>query len=276
MKKILTILIFVAVFGMVLGSVAAADLQEHDFNGQFTLDVPGNYWMANAGADGHQYEDGNGIKIQYLTLDDINGGTFADYINSLGLKNPQIDGDFIIFQDDGKYIVITNSSDEMYIITDKDLDEAKAIAASADLGTETTTNVTNETSTPANATVELESHDFDGNFKMDIPKGASFKETTDSEASYNGGIVYTDSSNDINITFVENDEVDDKFVSELVGNLKKETGAEVTKNGNLNVVSVDPYNEVIFNDGNKMIMIVTSQLDLDTLTAMAQSVEFTK
>ena len=30
-------------------------------------------------------------------------------------------------------MVITNSSDEMYIITDKDLDEAKAIAASADL-----------------------------------------------------------------------------------------------------------------------------------------------
>ena len=211
-----------------------------------------------------------------MTLDDINGGTFAEYLTSQGLKDGKADGNFTIFQNDGKYVVVVNSSDEMYIITDKDLNEAKAIAASADVGTETTANVANETSTPANATVELESHDFDGNFKMDIPKGASFKETTDSEASYNGGIVYTDSSNDINITFVENDEVDDKFVSELVGNLKKETGAEVTTNGNLNVVSVGPYNEVIFNDGNKMIMIVTSQLDLDTLTAMAQSTEFTK
>ena len=58
--------------------------------------------------------------------------------------------------------------------------------------------------------------------------------------------------------------------------MEKETGAEVTKNENLNVVSVGPWNEVIFNDGNKMMMIVSSQLDLDTVTAMAQSVEFTK
>ena len=135
MKKIITILMFAAVFGLVMGSVAAADLQEHDFNGQFTLDVPGNYWMANAGADGHQYEDGNGIKIQYLTLDDINGGTFAEYLTSQGLKDGKADGNFTIFQNDGKYVVVVNSSDEMYIITDKDLNEAKAIAASADVGT---------------------------------------------------------------------------------------------------------------------------------------------
>ena len=124
---------FVAAFGLLLSSVSAADLHEHDFDGQFTLDVPGNYWMVNTEADGYQYEDGNGIIIQYLTLDDIGGATFTDYVNSLGLSNPQIDGKFTIFQDDGKYVVITNSYDEMYIITDDDLDEAKAIAESADL-----------------------------------------------------------------------------------------------------------------------------------------------
>lgn len=272
MKKILTILIFAAV--LVMGSVSAADLQAHDFNGQFTLDVPGNYWMANAGADGHQYEDGNGIIIQYLTLSDINGGTFADYLTSQGLKSGKMDGNFTVFQKDGKYVVVANSSDEMYIITDKNLDEAKAIAESADLGTGVTN--ANETATPVNATVELESHDFDGNFKMDVPKGASIKETTDSEAKYNGAIVYTDSTNDLNITYVENDDVNDKYVDEVITNLEKETGAKVTKNGNLNVVSVGPWNEVIFNDGNKMMMIVTSQLDLDTITSMAQSVEFAK
>ena len=65
-------------------------------------------------------------------------------------------------------------------------------------------------------------------------------------------------------------------MDEVISNLEKETGAKVTKNGNLNVASVGPWNEVIFNDGNKMIMIVTSQLDLDTVTSMAQSVEFAK
>ena len=52
MKKILTTLMFVAILGLVIGSVSATELKEHDFNGQFTLDVPGNYWMANANADG--------------------------------------------------------------------------------------------------------------------------------------------------------------------------------------------------------------------------------
>ena len=272
MKKILTILMFAAVFGLVIGSVAAAELQEHDFNGQFKLKVPGNYWMANAGADGHQYEDGHGIKIQYLTLNDIKGGTFADYLASQGLKNAQKDGNYQVFQKDGKYVVVTNSSDEMFIITDKDLNEAKAIADSADL----TVATENATSTPAKTNVELGSHDFSGKFKMDVPKNASFKETTDSNAQVNGGVVYSDSANDLNITFVENNEIDNKSVNKIVSDLEKETGAKATKNGNLNVVSAGPWNEVIFNDGNKMIMIVTSKLDLDTITSMAQSTEFTK
>lgn len=274
MKKILTILMFAAVLGLVMGSVSAADLQAHDFNGQFTLDVPGNYWMANAGAEGHQYEDGHGIIIQYLTLNDIKSGTFADYLNSQGLKDGKIDDNFTVFQKDGKYVVVTNSSSEMYIITDKNLDEAKAIAASASLGTGTTN--ANETVTPTNTTAELESHDFGGKFKMNVPKGASFMEVNDSEAKYNGGVIYSDSSNDLNITYVENNEIDNHSVDEIISNLEKETGAKVTKNGNLNVVSAGPWNEVIFNDGNKMVMIVTSQLDLDTVTSMAQSVEFAK
>ena len=272
MRKILMILMFAAVFGLVMGSVAAAELQEHDFNGQFKLKVPGNYWMANAGADGHQYEDGHGIKIQYLTLNDIKGETFADYLVSQGLKNAQKDGNYQVFQKDGKYVVVTNSSDEMFIITDKDLNEAKAIADSADL----TVATENATSTPAKTNVELGSHDFAGKFKMDVPKGASFRESTDSEAQFNGAVVFSDSTNDLNITYVESDEINEKFVNQIVNNLEKETGAKATKNGNLNVVSTGPWNEVIFNDGNKMIMVVTSQLDLDTLTSMAQSVEFTK
>ena len=218
MKKILTILMFAAVFGLVMGSVAAAELQEHDFNGQFKLKVPGNYWMANAGADGHQYEDGHGIKIQYLTLDDIKGGTFADYLTSQGLKNAQNDGNYLVFQKDGKYVVVTNSSDEMFIITDKDLNEAKAIADSADL----TVATENATSTPAKTNVELGSHDFSGKFKMDVPKNASFKETTDSNAKVNGGVVYSDSANDLNITFVENNEIDNKSVNKIVSDLEKE------------------------------------------------------
>lgn len=274
MKKIVTILMFAAVIGMIMSSVSAVDLQEHDFDGHFKLDVPGNAFYVDASADGYKYtsNDGQGLTIQYITTDDINCASFADYIDSLGLSNPQIDGNFTIFQDDGKYVVITNSSEEMYIITDKDLDEAKAIAASANISS---SDETTEASTPVKPTVDLQSNDFD-EFKMDVPKDSKFEETTDSDAEFNGAKVYADSVNDINITYAENDDIDDKSVKEIVNNLKQETGAEVTTNGNLNLITAGPYNEVVFNNGTQMILITTSQLDLDTITAMAQSVEFTK
>ena len=82
-----------------------------------------------------------------------------------------------------------------------------------------------------------------------------FKETTDSNAKVNGGVVYSDSANDLNITFVENNEIDNKSVNKIVSDLEKETGAKATKNGNLNVVSAGPWNEVIFNDGKHVIHV---------------------
>ena len=41
MKKILTILMFVAAFGLVIGCASAAvDLTDHDFDGHFSMKVP--------------------------------------------------------------------------------------------------------------------------------------------------------------------------------------------------------------------------------------------
>lgn len=266
---------FVAAFGLLLSSVSAVDLQEHDFDGHFKLDVPGNAFYADASADGYKYtsNDGQGLTIQYITTDDINGASFTDYIDSLGLKDGKIDGNFTVFQKDGKYVVIAHSTDEMYIITDKDLDEAKAIAESADIST-SSDNSSNEQSTPAKSTIDLQSKDFD-DFKMDIPKDSKFEDGTDSEAEFNGGVIYADSVNDINITFVDDEQIDDKFVEDVANSLEDQ-GAKYSTNGNLYLIEAGPYNEVIFNNGTQMLMIVSSELDLDTLTAMAQSVEFTE
>ena len=67
MKKIL---MFAVVFGLLLGTVSAVDLQEHDFDGHFTLDVPGNAFYVDASADGYKYisNDGQGLGIQQMTL----------------------------------------------------------------------------------------------------------------------------------------------------------------------------------------------------------------
>ena len=273
-KKIFAVLLFAALIGIVMGSVAAIELQEHDFNGQFTLDVPGNYWMANANADGHEYQDGNGITVQYLTTEDINGATFADYIASLGLKDGKTDGNFTVFQKDGKYVVIANSTDEMYIITDKDLDEAKAIAKSADLGT----NQKNSSSEKinANSSVDLKSQDFQGLFTMDVPKDSDFGDAENSDEKLAAdSVTFEDAINNVSIHYIDDKDFNDDVVKDTVDNLEKE-GATVSTNDDLYVITANGATEIILHDGDKTIMIASNQLDEDTLTAMAQSVEFTK
>ncbi|WP_295609459.1 hypothetical protein [uncultured Methanobrevibacter sp.] len=279
-KKILTltILIFVVAFGFLLGSVSAAELQEHDFNGQFKLNVPGNYWMANAGADGHQYEDGHGIIIQYLTLNDIKGGTFTDYLTSHGLKDGKVDGKFTVFQKDGKYVVVANSSEEMYIITDKNLDEAKAIAASADLGTSASIDVSNKTSSPTNtsATGNMEKVNVGDVLTINAPKGSEFNNGT-----YDGfWRVYSAVGCDA-VVYYTNDEsanttIDDAYYDKFINNVTSQNGVNSSKNGNVTVVegiqNIDGTNAAYTHGDNAMVIVVSN--DLNLVKEMAKSVEF--
>lgn len=279
MKRILTVLMFVAVFGMLCGSVVAADLEPYDFKGKFTLDVPKDFDLARqAIGNPNKFSDSNSdLYIEYYTIDDVqamNCNDFDEYINEcLRLDEIETDGDLTVFKDGNDYVVTVHSDEELFIIVDDDLEEAKKIASSANFD-DTSSDESAEPSTPVKTTVELGSHDF-GDFKMDVPKDSSFKEITDNNAEFNGAKTYFDSVNDVNITFAENEEVNNQLINDMVSSFE-EHGVEVKTNGNLNIVSMDSYNEVIFNDGNKIIMIVTTKLDPDTITAMAQSAEFTK
>ena len=269
---------FAAVFGLVMGSVAAAELQEHDFNGQFKLKVPGNYWMANAGADGHQYEDGHGIKIQYLTLNDIKGGTFADYLASQGLKNAQKDGNYQVFQKDGKYVVVTNSSDEMYIITDKDLDEAKAIAASADLGVDKKTTSNNDE--PSNTTydgADLEKVKMGKVLTINAPKGSDLD-----DATFDGfwTVSYT-ANNEAAVYYAceetSNTKIDDAFYKEFIDNVTSQKGVKSSVEGNATIVegiqNIDGTNAGYVHGDNEMVIVVSN--DLGLVKEMTKSIEFT-
>lgn len=270
---------FAAAFGLMMGSVAAEDLQAHDFNGQFTLDVPGNYWMANAGAVGHQYEDGNGIKIQYITLNDINGKTFTDYVNSLGLSNPKTDGNFTIFQDNGKYVVITNSSDEMYIITDKDLDEAKAIAESVDLeGSDATEDTANDDSSESTTiSNDLEKVKMGKVLTINAPKGSDLNETT-----FDGfwTVAYT-ANNEASVWYtceeISNTTIDDAFYKEFMDNVTSQKGVKSSDDGNATIVegiqNIDGTNAGYVHGDNEMVIIISN--DLGLVKEMAKSVEFT-
>ena len=158
MKNIFKILMFVAVLGMFLGSVSAAELHSHDFDGRFTLDVPSDdFSYMNAGECKYTDHE-NDVVIEYFTLNKLHGQSFEEYIDSLGLAEVGNEGDLTIYQDGSDYVIPIYSDDELIIITDDDLDEAKAIAISSDL-------------LDSNST----SSDDDSN---DQPAGTPFKEDT--------------------------------------------------------------------------------------------------
>ena len=276
MKKIL---MFAVVFGLLLGTVSAVDLQEHDFDGHFTLDVPGNAFYVDASADGYKYisNDGQGLGIQYITTDDINGASFADYIDSLGLSNPQIDGNFTIFQDNGKYVVITNSSDEMYIITDKDLNEAKAIAASADLGVDKKTTSNNDE--PSNATydgADLEKVKMGKVLTINAPKGSDLD-----DATFDGfwTIAYT-ANTDAAVYYAceetSNTKIDDAFYKEFIDNVTSQKGVKSSVEGNATIVegiqNIDGTNAGYVHGDNEMVIVISN--DLGLVKEMVKSVEF--
>lgn len=122
------------------------------------------------------------------------------------------------------------------------------------------------------AAIELTSHDFDGNFKMDVPKNASIKKT-DSDGFLETAVCYEDSANHINITYDDDLEVTNEFVKQTIDKLKK-AGAKVITKDKTSIVKSDHYTDVIFYDGNKFLMVESEQVDADTLESMVNSTQF--
>ncbi len=131
MKRILGILMLLAAFGILVSAVSAADLQEHDF-GDFKLDVPDESWIRDQVPFGQGYYGGS-VSIHHFTDDDLQG-TIDEYIDSQQYEDAGTDGNLTIYQNGNKYVVLTHSDNEYYLISDRDLEEAKAIAGSAEFG----------------------------------------------------------------------------------------------------------------------------------------------
>lgn len=278
MKRVLMILMFLAVSGMFAGAVSAGNLHPHDFDGKFTLDVPSDDFRCLPGTS--EFHDLNSdLSIEYLTADDIherNCNDFEEYIDEcLRLDKVESDGDLTVYQDGKDYVVTVHSDDELFIVTDENLEEAKAIASSADLEN-TSAGDTNESSEPAGGNAELKSQDFHGLFKMDVPKDSDFGDTENYDKKMaTDSITYEDEVNNVSIHYIDDEDFDDQVVKDTVDGLKQQ-GAEVTTDGNLYIISANGANEIIFHDGPKTVMLSSGQLDSDTLTDMAKSIEITE
>ena len=68
-------------------------------------------------------------------------------------------------------------------------------------------------------------------------------------------------------------DVNDSLVEKTVKELK-DHGADVTKKDNLNLIDAHGLNVIIFQKDMELLMIDSTELDMDTLTTMALSVKF--
>ena len=114
--------------------------------------------------------------------------------------------------------------------------------------------------------LDLETQDFDGHFKMDVPKDASFEKMND---TYETGVLYSDEKNDINILYTDN--------SDYAGNLPSftaEAGTKMYKDGNYSVMEFpNGQNYVSIMDKSHLVQI-QSKMEVKDMESMLETVEF--
>ena len=120
------------------------------------------------------------------------------------------------------------------------------------------------------AAVELVDHDFDGHFKLKVPKNATFKKTDSASGLLDDAVAYSDSANDLNVTYLMSSDVDDSLVNKTLKDLK-DKGANVTKNNDLYKIDANGLNGAIKIKDAEMVMVMTTHFDMDTIVNMVES-----
>lgn len=118
---------------------------------------------------------------------------------------------------------------------------------------------------------EMEEHDFDGNFQMEVPAGYTF---TDENSFFGIDInptkAYHDSKNNINIS-VSGYINDEECFSDMLKTLKAEPNVNLTQKEDNYLIKTEKFNIVLFKKEHKIVSISSDRLDFNTLTVMADS-----
>lgn len=133
----------------------------------------------------------------------------------------------------------------------------------------------------------MTSHDFDGNFKMDVPKDSNFvkqamEDNKDADVLQLDSGTYLDEKNLILVEFVDSPLISDSNDKVLYHYVFSEANGDLNQSyeyqeDNLRVIvpvkNTDEYISVVgFNEGNKTVCLMG--YDVDLLKDMAHTVEF--
>lgn len=118
---------------------------------------------------------------------------------------------------------------------------------------------------------DLQEHDFDGDFKMDVPYGTDFEKTSSFFGLDIGPTkVYQDFKNDINISYISVSD-DEKYFNEMIETIENEPNVNMTKEDELYLITTEKYNIVLFEKNHKIFAISAGDLAFDSMKHMAKS-----
>ena len=121
--------------------------------------------------------------------------------------------------------------------------------------------------------VDLEEHDFDGAFKMDVPYGSDFEKTSSFFGLDIGPTkVYQDFKNEINISSISVSD-DEKYFNEMIETIEKEPNVNMTKENELYLITTEKYNIILFEKNHEIFAISAGNLGFDSLKSMAKSMK---
>ncbi|WP_296882049.1 hypothetical protein [uncultured Methanobrevibacter sp.] len=121
----------------------------------------------------------------------------------------------------------------------------------------------------AASSIEMVSHDFDGNFDMNVPKNATFKKV-DSSGFLESTVAYYDAGDNLNVTYTLQDVND--TVKNAMSQLSK-LGVNFTTDGDIKYASVGNMSEILYQKNGELVILSSDKLDMNTLKEMAHSIK---
>ena len=112
MKKYIPILLILAIAcAFSISAVVAADLEEYDFDGKFTMELEKGLNLERTENDNSVMfiDEANGIGVMYMENENFNPQTADTIVSSLessGYNKVGSEGDNIIFEKDGTYTIL--------------------------------------------------------------------------------------------------------------------------------------------------------------------------
>lgn len=108
-------------------------------------------------------------------------------------------------------------------------------------------------------------------FQVESSEKRNIQKKTDSASGLlDDAVAYSDSANDLNVTYLMSSDVDDSLVNKTLKDLK-DKGANVTKTGDMYKIDANGLNGALRIKDVELVMVVTTHFDMDTVVSMVES-----